>query len=74
MGQLTPYNKRQLAIVEKFRGEMEAAGGLLPSWWQHSSAYEIAKAAVNAGSKTCKRSRAGEGPSATHLTSPERVC
>ena len=42
-----PYTKRQLEILERFGEEMRAAGGLLPSWWQHTSSREIADAAVN---------------------------
>jgi hypothetical protein len=43
-----PYTKRQLALIEKFRADMAAAGGLVPSWWQHSSARDIAQAGIDA--------------------------
>lgn len=42
------YTKKQLAIIERFRKEMVAAGGLLPSWWEQTSAYEISEAAIKA--------------------------
>ena len=43
-----PYTKKQLAIIERFRKEMSDAGGLLPTWWDHASAYEISEAAIKA--------------------------
>jgi hypothetical protein len=43
-----PYTKKQLAIIERFRKEMSDAGGLLPSWWDQASAYEISEAAIKA--------------------------
>ncbi len=47
-GQPVPYTKKQLAIIERFRAEMSAAGGLLPDFWQHASAEQIAQAGVDA--------------------------
>lgn len=41
----TKYTKRQQAAIARFREEM---GGMYPSWWAESSAYEIADAAINA--------------------------
>ena len=43
-----PYTKKQLAILKRFRKEMSDAGGLLPHWWQHTSAYELSEAAIKA--------------------------
>lgn len=43
-----PYTKKQLAILKRFRQEMADAGGLLPNWWQHTSAYELSEAAIKA--------------------------
>jgi hypothetical protein len=43
-----PYTKRQLEILEHFRAEMVDAGGLLPTWWEYSSAREIAQAGIDA--------------------------
>ena len=46
MGQLlTP---EQLAIVDRYRAEMAAAGAHLPSWWVGTSAAMIAKAGIDA--------------------------
>jgi len=44
----TPCTRRQMAIIERYRTEMAAAGGMFPSWWQHKSATEIAQAAIDA--------------------------
>lgn len=44
----TPYTKKQLAIIERYRAEMVEAGGLLPEWWQHTSTWDIAKAGIDA--------------------------
>jgi hypothetical protein len=44
----TYYTKAQLDIIARFRAEMSAAGGLLPMYWQHSSAYDISQAAIDA--------------------------
>ena len=43
-----PYTKKQLAIIERFRKEMSDAGGLLPTWWENASVYEISEAAIKA--------------------------
>jgi hypothetical protein len=43
-----PYTKRQAEILARYRAEMREAGGLLPEWWQHTSARELADAAVDA--------------------------
>lgn len=47
-GQLTMYTKRQREIIEQFRADMAAAGGLIPTWWEVSSARDIAQAGVDA--------------------------
>lgn len=43
-----PFTKKQKEIIERFRQEMSAAGGLLPNIWQHADPYEIAEAAIKA--------------------------
>lgn len=45
MGTLTPYTKKQLAAIERFKTEM---GGMYPSHWTERSAYEISEAAIKA--------------------------
>lgn len=45
MGTLTPYTKKQLAAIERFKVEM---GGMYPSHWTERSAYEISRAAMDA--------------------------
>ena len=45
---LRPYTKRQLEIIERFRREMAAAGGMAPSHWEMSSAFKIADAGIKA--------------------------
>lgn len=50
------YTTEQRAIVEKFRADMAAAGGLLPSWWTHSTAEQIADAAIAAVTPEDQRS------------------
>lgn len=45
MGGLTPYTKKQLAAIERFKQDM---GGMYPMHWTSQSAYDIADAAVNA--------------------------
>ena len=47
-GGISRYTKRQQEIIERFRAEMAAAGGLLPTTWQHSSAHQIAQAGIDA--------------------------
>jgi len=42
------YTKRQQEIIQRFRAEMAAAGGLLPTMWQQSSVHEIAQAGIDA--------------------------
>ena len=43
--QNTPEQQR---IIEQFRKDMAAAGGLAPSYWTHGAPWEIAKAGVDA--------------------------
>ena len=43
-----PYTKRQLAIIETFRRDMAATGGLVPTWWQFKSSWQISQAAIEA--------------------------
>ena len=45
MGTITPYTKKQLAAIERFKSEM---GGMYPSHWTERSAYEISRAAMDA--------------------------
>ncbi len=47
-GELQRYTKRQLEIIERFRAEMAAAGGLMPTWWGIASARDIAQAGIDA--------------------------
>jgi hypothetical protein len=47
-GELTMYTKRQREIIERFRTEMAAAGGLMPTWWEQGSARSIAQAGIDA--------------------------
>ena len=35
-------------LIERFRADMAEACGLVPSWWQHSSARDISQAAIDA--------------------------
>ena len=48
LGSPVLYTKKQLAIIERYRAEMAAAGGMFPIWWQHTSSTEIAQAAIEA--------------------------
>lgn len=48
MGGITPYTKAQLVLIEQFRADMAAVGGLVPSYWQHSTPREIAMAGIDA--------------------------
>lgn len=48
LGAVTPYTKRQLAIIEQFRRDMAEAGGLTPTYWQHATARELSEAAIDA--------------------------
>jgi hypothetical protein len=43
-----PYTDEQKQIVEKFRHDMAATGALVPHYWLHRSAAEVAKAGVDA--------------------------
>ena len=47
-GELKPYTKTQLAIIEKFRKDMSDAGGLVPVWWNHKAPDDIADAGIKA--------------------------
>jgi hypothetical protein len=42
------YTATQHEIIERFRQEMAAAGGLVPVFWRNSSAAEIAAAGIAA--------------------------
>ena len=39
------YTKKQLALVEQFKLDM---GWCVPSWWEQTSAHDIAQAAIDA--------------------------
>ncbi len=39
---------KQKRIIKRFRAEMAAAGGMLPVWWVHTSAEDVANAAIKA--------------------------
>jgi hypothetical protein len=45
---LRAYTQRHLKIIERFRAEMVAAGGMLPQWWNQASARDIATVGVEA--------------------------
>lgn len=45
---LRPYTKAQLAVIERFRAEMAAVGGLLPAYWEHTSARDLSEVAIKA--------------------------
>lgn len=42
------YTPQQQEIIQRFRHEMAAAGGLLPIYWRNSTAFEIVAAGVAA--------------------------
>ncbi len=44
----TIYTKRQQKILARFRAEMAAAGGLMPTWWEIGCARKIAQAGIDA--------------------------
>lgn len=46
--QVQQYSKRQMELIEQFRRDMADAGGLVPSYWSHGTAFEIAQAGVDA--------------------------
>lgn len=43
-----PFTQKQKRIIKRFRAEMAAAGGILPVWWVHTSAEDVANAAIKA--------------------------
>lgn len=45
---VTPYTRKQLQLIERFRADMAAAGGFAPTHWTHSSAGDIAQAGIEA--------------------------
>ena len=49
----SPTTPEQEAIIRKFRDDMIAAGGLMPAYWEYATAYEIAKAGVDAVKAYC---------------------
>ncbi len=40
--------KRQQEILIRYRKEMTEAGGLFPTWWEHTSAWDLSQAAIKA--------------------------
>lgn len=44
----TSYTKRQLAAIEACRQHLAGVGVAMPTWWQHNSAHEISRAALEA--------------------------
>lgn len=42
------YTPEQKRIIEKFRNDMAEAGALVPDYWTGNSAYEIARAGIEA--------------------------
>ena len=45
IGRITPYTKKQQALIAKFRQDM---GGMYPTHWTEESAYKISEAAIKA--------------------------
>ena len=45
MGTITPYTKKQLALIAKFRDDM---GGMYPTHWTQDSVHEVSRAAMDA--------------------------
>ena len=43
-----PFTQKQKRIIKRFRAEMAAAGGILPVWLAHTSAEDVANAAIKA--------------------------
>lgn len=43
-----PYTAKQRRLIEQFRQDMAATGALVPSYWTHASAREIAQAGIDA--------------------------
>lgn len=48
IGSVTPYTKKQLAIIEEFRAKMAETGAMLPDFWQYISLEEVAQAGIDA--------------------------
>jgi len=44
----TPNTAEQRRLIEQFRQDMAATGALVPSYWTHASAREIAQAGIDA--------------------------
>jgi hypothetical protein len=42
------WTPQQRAIIEKFKEDMAATGALIPAYWRHATAHEIAKAGIDA--------------------------
>jgi hypothetical protein len=42
------WTPQQRAIIEKFKEDMAATGALMPAYWRHATAHEIAKAGIDA--------------------------
>lgn len=49
-----PYTAQQIAIIDRFRADMAAAGALVPSYWVHGTAAEIALAGIKAVERLAK--------------------
>ena len=47
-GEVKKYTKKQIEIIKRFRHEMAEAGGMLPTWWNHASSWDIAEAGFDA--------------------------
>lgn len=43
-----PYTGKQRRLIERFRQDMAATGALVPAYWTHASAREIAQAGIDA--------------------------
>jgi hypothetical protein len=45
---LVKYTKPQIALVNKFRADMNSVGGLVPDYWVHESSHAIVEAGIKA--------------------------
>jgi hypothetical protein len=40
--------KRQQEILKRYRKDMTEAGGMFPTWWEHTSAWDLSNIAIKA--------------------------
>ena len=68
---LTPYTKKQLALIERFKQDM---GGMMPTHWTSRSAYDIADAAVKAVMEFRPWKRLSSWRTRPHDKTPRKPC